>query len=121
MKRSEEIRKNDVPAEKSLALAGKSGSKNAHCISGHGAYQATLQLSPSGIEKVFGHTNPRELLEIADMLKEQVRNRDPMEDEGPIKDLAFKRQVLIKLAEQNSEREIVTQNEDGRYKATDGQ
>jgi hypothetical protein len=95
-----------VPSQKTLALSESSNSKNAFCVSSYGAFQAVCMLSPKGIREVFCDTNPEELLEIADGVNDNIRDRVPHESEGHIKDLAFKREVLIHMAEENSEKPL---------------
>jgi hypothetical protein len=115
MKREDDIRKQKVPSEKTLAMSDGSGSANAHCISSYGAFQAVSMLSPTGIREVFSDTNPRELIEIADGVDENIKDKMPFKDEAAVKDLAFKREVLLWMAEENSECDIVTENPDGRF------
>jgi len=95
-----------VPSQKTLALAENMSSKNAFCVSSYGAYQAVCMLSPKGIREVFSDTNPEELLEIAEGVNSNIRDKAPFQSEGQITDLAFKREVLIHMAEENSEKPL---------------
>lgn len=104
-----------VPRQKTLALSDSMGSKNAFCISSYGAFQAVCMLSPKGIREVFSDTNPKELRELADSVNSSIRDKVPHESEGQIKHLAFKREVLTHMADENSEKQITIRDDDGRY------
>jgi len=106
-----------VPDEKTLALEAGSNSLNAYCLSSYGAFMAVCQLSPSGIREVFCQTNPAELEELADSVLENIREyrSEPEKHEGEIKDLFYKREVLLSMAADNAEKKSVTPDESGKF------
>lgn len=109
--------RSDGIREKTLALSEGSGSANAYCISSYGAFQAVSMLSPNGIREVFCDTPEQELRKLAESVKETYEDwgADPDSFEGEIKDLAYKRQIILKLARSNREKDLTTMNEDGRF------
>jgi len=109
--------KTGVPDDKTLALEAGSNSLNAYCLSSYGAFMAVCQLSPSGIREVFCNTNPAELEELADSLLDNIRDyrSEPEKHEGEIKDLFYKREVLLSMAADNAEKKSVTPDQEGKF------
>lgn len=104
---------------KTLALDSNTGSKNAICLSSYGAFMAVDMLSPSGIREVFSNTPPAELREVAGGVFNNIQDCDTHTQEGTIKDLAFKRQVLLDMAENNTDGNVVEAGDDGRFEGSD--
>jgi len=104
-----------VPTEKTLALSDKTGSREAFCISSYGVFQAISSLNPTSLREVFGDTNPAELREMAEQVDEFINDVYPDDNEGAIKDMAYKKQILLVMAEDNDQKSIVTENENGRF------
>ena len=104
-----------VPSEKTLAVSENTTSRNAFCISSYGAYQAVSLLSPQSLREVFGDTNPAELREIADQVDEFVNDVYPEDNEGAIKDMAYKRQILLVMAQENDDLSVVTETNEGDF------
>lgn len=108
-----------VPADKTLAVSENTSSRDAFCISSYGAFQAISSLSPKSLREVFCDTNPAELREMADQVDEFVNDVYPEDNEGAIKDMAYKRQILLVMAEENDDLSIVTENDEGRFSGPD--
>lgn len=110
----------EVPDEKTLALSDGSNSLNAYCLSSYGAFMAVCQLSPSGIREVFCHSNPAELEELADSVLDNIKEHrsEPEKHEGEIKDLFYKREVLLSMAEDNAEANLVTGDDEGKFRTS---
>jgi len=103
----DKFKSNSESGRKVLALQDGTASDAAYCISSYGAFQAVCMLSPSGIKEVFCNTPPSELEEIAEMIEDTLQDYYPEDREGEIKDLAFKKQVVLKLAEDNSKKDAI--------------
>jgi len=101
--------------QKALALRDGSGSSHAYCVGSTGAFKIINHLSPQLVQEAFNNTPPSELREMASMLDEHIREVFDTSKEGQIKDLSFKRGLLLRMADDNSDKEVVTQSEDGTY------
>lgn len=108
-------KKSVVPSDKTLSLSSGSGSANAYCIGSYGAFQAVNVLTPSDIREVFSETNPAELNELAECVGDHVGDLVPERHEGELKDLCYKREILLHMAEQNADKKVVEQGPDGRF------
>jgi len=104
---------------KKLALDSKTGSKNAICLGSYGAFMAVDMLSPSGIREVFSSTPPAEIREIADGVINNIQDCDTHDQEATIKDLSFKHQVLLEIADNNEDKQLTEANEDGNFRSSD--
>ena len=100
---------------KTLALRDGSGSSHAYCVGSAGAFKIINHLSPQIIQEAFNNTPPSELREMALMLDDHIMETFDTSKEGQIKDLSFKRGLLLRMADDNSDKEVVTQSEDGTY------
>jgi len=105
----------ELSSEKMLALGEGCGSSHAYCIGSAGAFIAINDLSPKSVKQVFTNTRPEELRELANMLDEHIKETFSESDEGQVKDLAYKREVLLRLADEHEDKEVVKKNNEGRY------
>lgn len=114
------ITEDGLPYGKVLALEEGSRSKNAYCLSSYGAFMAVCQLSPSGIREVFCNTHPGELLELAEAVEENMceYRGAPEKHEGELKDLAFKREILLSMAADNRDKDFVSPDDKGHFNSS---
>lgn len=107
--------------QKALAIGDKTTALNAYCLSSYGIYYMVDSLSPSAIKEVLSNTPPTELEMVASMLKDHMRDLDPCANEGEVKDLAYKREVILKMAGRNENKTVVEPDEDGKFRSTAGE
>lgn len=105
----------ELASEKMLALGEGCGSSHAYCIGSAGAFTAINDLSPKSVRQIFTNTRPEELRELANMLDEHIKETFSESDEGQVKDLTYKREVLLRLADEHEDKEVVEKNDEGRY------
>ena len=118
-KHSEKV---EIPPPKKLAVDGNRPPSGAVCVSLDGANTLIDRLDIEELADTLSNTPPEDIQKIIDCIEKQLAAIDVTnkENEYVASELAYKREVLLQIAQENDDKEVVTKNpEKGAYTPKD--
>lgn len=96
----------EVTEDKQLSLAHSEFAAKAYSISESGAVRAVMQLPPAEVQRVFKHTPPAALLEMANTLEEEAAEMESPEQKDEMAHRLMKVGILRDLVAESEEKTI---------------